>query len=127
MDTLRNLPTDAPANLASLIDIREGRVVSMSLSKSDTCQIMLMAFGSGESVSEEIYFGDTLYTVLEGEMPLFIGNAKYLLKTGDSLMIPSGTSHAIGGAGGFKLLQMTLQKQIYTFKAFYPRRIIQWN
>ena len=95
MDTLRNLPTDAPANLASLIDIREGRVVSMSLSKSDTCQIMLMAFGSGESVSEEIYFGDTLYTVLEGEMPLFI---------------PSGTSHAIGGAGGFKLLQMTLQK-----------------
>ena len=41
MDTLRNLPTDAPANLASLIDIREGRVVSMSLSKSDTCQIML--------------------------------------------------------------------------------------
>lgn len=56
MDTLRNLPTDAPANLASLIDIREGRVVSMSLSKSDTCQIMLMAFGSGESVSEEIYF-----------------------------------------------------------------------
>ena len=100
MDTLRNLPTDAPANLASLIDIREGRVVSMSLSKSDTCQIMLMAFG----------FGDTLSTVLEGEMPLFIGNAKYLLKTGDSLMIPSGTSHAIGGAGGFKLLQMTLQK-----------------
>ena len=110
MDTLRNLPTDVPANLASLIDIREGRVVSMSLSKSDTCQIMLMAFGPGESVSEEIYFGDTLYTVLEGEMPLFIGNAKYLLKTGDSLMIPSGTSHAIGGAGGFKLLQMTLQK-----------------
>ena len=34
MDTLRNLPTDTPANLASLIDIREGRVVSMSLSKS---------------------------------------------------------------------------------------------
>lgn len=28
MDTLRNLPTDAPANLASLIDIREGRVGS---------------------------------------------------------------------------------------------------
>ena len=43
MDTLRNLPTDAPANLASLIDIREGRVVSMSLSKSDTCQIMLLS------------------------------------------------------------------------------------
>lgn len=107
---LRNLPTESPASLASLIDIREGRVVSMALSKSDTCQMMLMAFGDGESVSEETYFGDTLYTVLEGEMPLFIGEAKHLLKAGDSLMIPAGTPHAVGGAGSFKLLQITLQK-----------------
>lgn len=107
---LRNLPTESPANLASLIVIREGRVVSMALSKSDACQMMLMAFGTGESVSEETYFGDTLYTVLEGEMPLFIGDTKHLLKAGDSLMVPAGTPHAIGGAGNFKLLQITLEK-----------------
>ena len=110
MNTLRNLPTESPSSLASLIDIREGRVVSMALSRSDTCQMMLMAFGTGESVSEETYFGDTLYTVVEGEMPLFIGSTKHLLKTGDSLMIPAVTLHAIGGEGSFKLLQITLQK-----------------
>ena len=95
MSTLRNLPTTSPASLTSLIDIRDGRVVSMALSKSDACQMMLMAFGTGESVSEETYFGDTLYTVLEGEMSLFIGDTKHLLKAGDSLMIPAGISHAI--------------------------------
>lgn len=110
MNTLRNLPTKSPASLASLIDIREGRVVSMSLTRSDTCQMMLMAFGTGESVSEETYFGDTLYTVLEGEMPLSIGHITHLLKASDSLMVPAGTSHAIGGKGSFKLLQMTFQK-----------------
>ena len=110
MSPLRNLPTTSPASLASLIDIRDGRVVSMALSKSDACQMMLMAFGTGESVSEETYFGDTLYTVLEGEMSLFIGDTKHLLKAGDSLMIPAGISHAIGGSGNFKLLQITLEK-----------------
>lgn len=56
MSTLRNLPTTSPANLASLIDIREGRVVSMALSKSDACQMMLMAFGTGESVRRRNLF-----------------------------------------------------------------------
>lgn len=110
MNTLRNLPTETPESLTSLIQIREGRVVSMALSKSEACQMMLMAFGTGESVSEESYFGDTLYLVLDGEMPITVGTSKTILKTGDTFMVPSGTLHAIGGSGNFKLLQITVEK-----------------
>lgn len=108
MDTLRNLPTAQPAALAGLIDIRPGRVVSMALSRSDHCQMTLLAFGDGESVSDEEYFGDTLYTVLEGEMPLRMAGQTLCLKAGQSLRIPSRTPHAIGGEGAFKLLQITV-------------------
>ena len=69
MEFLRNLPVDHPEELAKLIEIRPGRVVSMALSRSERCQMTLLAFGDGESVSEERYFGDTLYYVLEGSMP----------------------------------------------------------
>ena len=64
MEFLRNLPVDHPEELAGLIEIRPGRVVSMALSRSEHCQMTLLAFGDGESVSEERYFGDTLYYVL---------------------------------------------------------------
>ncbi len=67
MEFLRNLPVDHPEELAGLIEIRPGRVVSMALSRSEHCQMTLLAFGDGESVSEERYFGDTLYYVLEGQ------------------------------------------------------------
>ena len=67
MEFLRNLPTDDPAALAGLIDIRPARVVSMALTRSEHCQMTLLAFGDGESVSEERYFGDTLYLCAGGE------------------------------------------------------------
>ena len=109
MEFLRNLPTDDPAALAGLIDIRPGRVVSMALTRSEHCQMTLLAFGDGESVSEERYFGDTLYYVLEGSMPLRTEMGERILAAGQCRAMPTGVSHAIGGAGPFKLLQLTVQ------------------
>ena len=102
MDILRNLPVQQPAALRELISIQPGRVVSMALSRSEHCQMTLLAFGDGESISEERYFGDTVYYVLEGDMPLRLG-------AGDCLAVPAQTTHAIGGSGPFKLLQITIQ------------------
>lgn len=107
MDFLKNLPEN-PASLASLIEIRPGRVVSMSLSKREECQMMLMAVSNGEEVTAEQYPGDTLYYVLEGIMPLEMDGKRQDMKTGDVVAVPKGKAHAIGGAGDFKILQITL-------------------
>ena len=108
MEFLRNLPTDDPAALAGLIDIRPARVVSMALTRSEHCQMTLLAFGDGESVSEECYFGDTLYYVLEGGLSVTLEGAVRQLRTGDCLAVPAGTSHAVAAPESCKLLQITL-------------------
>ena len=109
MDILRNLPVQQPAALRELISIQPGRVVSMALSRSEHCQMTLLAFGGGESISEERYFGDTVYYVLEGDMPLRLEGHEVRLGAGDCLAVPAQTTHAIGGNGPFKLLQITIQ------------------
>lgn len=109
MQHLRNLPTDQALELSQLIEIQPGRVVSMALSQNDHCQMTLLAFADGESVSEEQYFGDTFYYVLEGEMPIRMEAQKHLLKQGDCIAIPANTLHAVGGSKPFKLLQITVQ------------------
>ena len=109
MEALRNLPTQQPEQLAQLIQIQPGRVVSMSMSRQENCQMTLLAFGDGESVSEERYFGDTVYYVLEGDMPLRLEGHEVRLGAGDCLAVPAQTTHAIGGSGPFKLLQITIQ------------------
>ena len=60
MDFLRNLPTQQPQQLTQLIQIQPGRVVSMAMSRQEHCQMTLLAFGDGESISEECYFGDIM-------------------------------------------------------------------
>ena len=108
MEVLRNLPTGEPEQLAGLIAVQPGRVVSMAMSRSQHCQMTLLAFGDGESVSEECYFGDTLYYVLEGGLSVTLEGAVRQLRTGDRLAVPAGTSHAVAAPEGCKQLQITL-------------------
>lgn len=109
MNLLRNLPTNSPEALRDLVQIRPGRVVSMALSRSDHCTMTLLAFADGESVSEEQYFGDTFYYVVEGVMPLTLEGKTRFIDTGECMMVPAGIAHAVGGSEPFKLLQITVQ------------------
>ena len=108
MEVLRNLPTGEPEQLAGLITVQPGRVVSMAMSRSQHCQMTLLAFGDGESVSEECYFGDTLYHVPEGGLSVTLEGAVRLLRAGDCLAVPARASHAVAAPEGCKLLQITL-------------------
>ncbi len=108
MDALRNLPTGEPRRMADLIDVVPGRVVSMAISRREGCQMTVLAFGEGESVSEECYFGDTLYVVLEGRLSLSASGTSHELAAGDCMAMPAGTEHAVAATGGCKMIQLTL-------------------
>ncbi|MGC6175091.1 cupin domain-containing protein [Lacrimispora sp. 38-1] len=108
MACLRNLPTKAAKELASLITPKKNQIVSMNLSQSDHLQISLFTFADQETVSEEEYYGDTMYLVIEGETFITQKEEKHHLKQGDTLMVPARTVHAVGGKGSFKLLQITV-------------------
>lgn len=108
MNFLKNLP-DTPKALADLIEIREGRVISMSLTRSDELQMMLLAVSAGEAVTAEQYPGDMLYYVIEGTMPLSKDGKTYELRAGDCMAVEAGAPHAIGAGSGFKVLQVTVR------------------
>ena len=108
----RNIPTDAAAPLAQLIDTHSGQVSSMALTRNAGFDMTLLAFAPGESVSEEEYFGDTLYYVLEGAACVVLPDARVTLRAGEVLRVPAHVEHAVEGADerGFKLLQLSAQQ-----------------
>lgn len=108
MNILRNLPVETPQSLKDMISIKPHRVVSMALTSSDNVHMTLFAFDKGEDVSEESYFGDTLYMSLEGVVIIKIQEKEVRLKEGEVFMVPAKTLHAVSGADGFKMLQITL-------------------
>ena len=105
---LRNLPTDAATSLAQMIDIRPGQVSSMALTRNAGFDLTLLAFAPGESVSEEEYFGDVLYYLVEGTACVVLPESRIVLEAGQVLRVPAHVEHAVEDAGneGFKLLQL---------------------
>lgn len=107
MDFLRNLPTQQPQQLTQLIQIQPGRVVSMAMSRQEHCQMTLLAFGDGESISEECYLRYPLLHSGGGALCL-CGGGQPLSSNGDCLAVPAHTPHAVVAPDGCKLLQITL-------------------
>lgn len=111
---IRNVPTEKATSLASLIDIKPGQVSSMALTRNAGFDMTLLAFGAGESVSEEEYFGDTLYFLVEGEAVVLLPNGRVNLAFGQVLSVPAHVLHAVEPVSadqGFKLLQINTHEQ----------------
>ena len=80
MEFLRNLPVDHPEELAGLIEIRPGRVVSMALSRSEHCQMTLLAFGDGEN---------DIPMLVKAGVGVAVANAKDNVKAAADYIAPS--------------------------------------
>ncbi|SMB85068.1 Mannose-6-phosphate isomerase, cupin superfamily [Desulfonispora thiosulfatigenes DSM 11270] len=110
MATLRNLPQDMPKLLAELISPKKNQIISMALAQSEHLQITLLTFADNENVSEEEYFGDTMYYIVEGEAIITQGENVHHLKAGDVFMVPAHVLHEIAAKGAFKVLQITVNE-----------------
>ena len=108
---LRNIPTDTPAPLASLVAERPRMVASRSLTRGPGASMTLLAFSAGESVSEEVYPQDVMYYLVEGAARIALPGGSVDMRAGDVLCVPAGVPSAVEGAdpsAGFKLLQVAV-------------------
>ena len=107
--TLRNLPLEEAFTLAEKITCRPGQVSSMGLTTfGSTCDMTLLAFAEGESVSEETYAADVLYVALEGQPTIVFPDKRVAIPAGQMLVVPAGVLHAVEGLGAFKILQIAV-------------------
>ena len=73
-----------------------------------TCEMTLLAFAEGESVSEEAYPADVLYVALEGRPAIVLPSERVEIAPGQAVAAPADTLHAVEGEGPFKILQIAV-------------------
>lgn len=104
----KNLPISEGVDLADLIDVESNQVVSMAIAKGDNIQAMLLGLSKGEIISEEEYFGDTMYFVIEGSMSITVGGETSILRKNQIFMVKEHRINALEALEDTKLLQMTM-------------------
>lgn len=101
---IKNFPIEEVTNLADTVEIRPGEVVSKTLVQNEAVSITLFAFDKGEAISTHDSKGDAMVNVLEGTGEFVVGKNKYLVKAGQSLIMPATIPHSVSAKEGFKML-----------------------
>ncbi len=91
-------------NLAQLVDYSAGGVISKQVLKSNAGNITLFSFDKGQGLSEHTAPFDAMVQILDGEAEIKIGGTPFLVKQGESIIMPANVTHALHAVEKFKML-----------------------
>jgi len=101
---MKNIEFSKVLEMEKLIEYAEGQVVSKTLAQGKSVSLTLFAFAEGEEISSHASGGDAMVYLLDGEAEITIGEGKFSLKKGETIVMPAGIPHALFAVKPFKML-----------------------
>ena len=104
MEPMKNITKSEVLVLKEQVAYQEGQVVSKTLAQNDAVSVTLFSFDKDEEISTHASGGDAFVTCLDGVGEITIDGEKFILKEGESIVMPAGHPHAVYGKEQFKML-----------------------
>lgn len=108
---IKNIEFSNPIMLESLVEYRDGQVVSRTLSQGKNLSITVFSFDKGEEISSHSSKGDAMVYIMDGEAEITIGEEKFNAKKGETIVMPSNVPHALLATERFKMLLVVVFDQ----------------
>ena len=86
------------------IDYSDGGIVSKTVLKKQTGNISLFSFAKGEALSEHTAPFDAMIMVVDGRVEVIIGGKSFILKPGETIIMPANITHAVNAVEKFKMV-----------------------
>lgn len=99
----KNIDKQVKMQLKDLVNYQKGQVVSKTLVQNDTVSMTIFSFDKGEEISTHAAGGDAMVTVLEGTGKFTVGGEVFILRAGETLVMPKDIPHAVYGEEQFKM------------------------
>ena len=104
MTGIKNINKAEVMALKEQVEYQDGQVVSKTLAQNEHVSVTLFSFDKGEEISTHESGGDAFVTCLDGVGKVTIDGEEYILKEGDSIVMPAKHPHAVYGQEQFKML-----------------------
>lgn len=101
---MKNIDFKKILNLENLVEYQEYQVVSRTLLQNKGASMTLFAFDKGEAIATHTSGGDALVYLLDGRADVTIGDDKFELTKGETIVMPSGIAHSLDAVEKFKML-----------------------
>ncbi len=96
-------------DLAKLVALQEGAVVSRTLIDKPVGTVTLFAFDAGQGLSEHTAPYDAMVVGLEGEVEVTIDGEPRLVGAGQMLIMPANHPHALRATTPFKMMLVMIR------------------
>ncbi|MGE4282408.1 MAG: cupin domain-containing protein [Clostridia bacterium] len=101
---IKNIDFSKVLDMEALVEYQEGQVVSRTLSQNKAVSVTLFAFGKGEEISSHSSSGDAMVYILDGQSEITIGQEKFNVKKGETIVMPAGIPHELLATEQFKMI-----------------------
>ncbi|MFT9056780.1 MAG: cupin domain-containing protein [Ethanoligenens sp.] len=101
---LKNIEHRQALCLPELVAYQSGQIISRTLAQNDAVSITLFAFDKDEEISTHASDGDAMVTVLDGTARITIAGVEYVVREGETIVMPAGIPHAVKAEEQFKML-----------------------
>ena len=108
MTGIKNINKAEVMALKDHVEYQDGQVVSKTLAQNEHVSVTLFSFDKGEEISTHESGGDAFVTCLDGVGKVTIDGEEYILKEGDSIVMPAKHPHAVYGQEQFKMLLVVI-------------------
>ena len=106
----KNIEKSVKLNLKEQVEYQQGQVVSKTLVQNNYISLTIFSFDKGEEISTHAADGDAMVTVLDGTGKFIVGTSEFILKEGETLIMPLGVPHSVHGIEKFKMALLVSYK-----------------
>ena len=97
-------------SFADEVNYAQGAIVSKTIVKKDSGNVSLFAFDKGEGLSEHTAPFDALVQIVDGIAEILINNKPFIVKSGESIIMPANIPHALKATEKFKMILTMIKK-----------------
>ena len=108
MTGIKNVNKAEVMTLKEQVEYQKGQVVSKTMAQNEHVSVTLFSFDKGEEISTHESGGDAFVTCLDGVGKITIDGVGYILKEGESIVMPAKHPHAVYGQEKFKMLLVVI-------------------
>ena len=103
-EIMKNIEKSKVLLLKDEVAYQPGQIVSKTLVQNDAVSITLFAFDKDEEFSTHESGGDAMVLCLDGVGKITIDGVEYILRAGESIVMPARHPHAVYAQEQYKML-----------------------
>lgn len=100
---IKHIKNTTVINLEDQVSYLPGQIVSKTLTQNKAISLTLFAFSKEEEISSHDSNGDAMITVLDGVGEITIGEEVFLVRKGETIVMPAKVPHAVFAKEDFKM------------------------